>query len=87
MISLDPARRPGVKHLMKHPRISFVIRQLEVRRKEADVSRKQSDVTAMEQIYKERCDKYELRVKEMEEKQAVLRQLEEKLQRREAMLQ
>ena len=44
MISLEPASRPGVKNLMKHPRISFVIRQLEVRRKEADVSRKQSDI-------------------------------------------
>ena len=40
MISLDQARRPDVKFLMKHPRISFVIRQLEVRAKEADVSRK-----------------------------------------------
>ena len=44
MISLDPQRRPSVKHLMKHPRISFVIRQLEVRRKDTDVQRKQDAV-------------------------------------------
>lgn len=44
MIALDPQRRPGVKNLMKHPRISFVIRQLEVRRKEGDVQRKQEMV-------------------------------------------
>ena len=68
MISLEPARRPSVKNLMKHPRISFVIRQLEVRRKETDVSRKQSDIAALEASYKERCDKYELKKAQMEEK-------------------
>jgi len=45
MIAIDPARRPSVKNLMKHPRISFVIRQLEVKRKEADVQRKSEGVT------------------------------------------
>ena len=68
MIALDPARRPSVKHLMKHPRISFVIRQLEVKRKEADVLRKQNDVASLESAYKERCAQYELRVAQMEEK-------------------
>ena len=62
MIALDPTRRPGVKNLMKHPRISFVIRQLEVKRKEGDVVRKTSDVAKLEQTYKERLDKYEQRL-------------------------
>ena len=48
MIAVDPQRRPGVKNLMKHPRISFVIRQLEVKRKEADVLRKQNEVANLE---------------------------------------
>jgi len=87
MIALEPAKRPSVKNLMKHPRISFVIRQLEVKRKETDVLRKQNDVTALEQAYKERCEKHESKVKQVEAKEASLKQLEERLQRREAALQ
>jgi len=37
-------------------------------------------------VYKERCEKYELKAAEIEAKQAVMRELEEKLQRREALL-
>ena len=55
---------------MKHPRISFAVRQLEVRRIGADFARKQNDVAALEQVYKERCEKYERKAAEMEEKQA-----------------
>ena len=51
MLALEPARRPGVKNLMKHPRISFVIRQLEVKRKEADVVRKSNEVASLESAY------------------------------------
>ena len=68
MIALEPARRPGVKNLMKHPRISFVIRQLEVKRKEADVVRKQNEVGTLESAYQERCEAYEAKVAQMEEK-------------------
>ena len=79
MIALDPTRRPGVKNLMKHPRISFVIRQLEVRRKEADVQRKQDMVVQLEHTYKDKCDQYEKKVASMEQKRTKLRQLEEQL--------
>lgn len=51
MIAVDPSRRPSVKNLMKHPRICFVIRQVEVKRKEADVIRKQGEVAKLEQVF------------------------------------
>jgi len=62
MIAVDPSRRPSVKNLMKHSRISFVIRQLEVRRKEGDVTRKSNEVATLEKSYQDRCDQYEIKV-------------------------
>ena len=62
---------------MKHPRISFVIRQLEVRRKEGDVQRKHEMVAQLENTYREKCDQVDLKVAQMEEKKTRLRQLEE----------
>ena len=40
MISVEQNRRPSVENLMMHPRVCYVIKQLEVKRKEADVVRK-----------------------------------------------
>ena len=73
MIALEPARRPGVKNLMKHPRISFVIRQLEVKRKEADVVRKSNEVASLESSYQERCEAYERKLAQLEEKKAKMK--------------
>ena len=83
MIALDQHARPSVKNLMKHPRISFVIRQLEVRRKEGDVLRKQDAVTQLEQTYKDMCDQFGKKEAQLEEKKANLAKMQEQLQRRE----
>jgi len=79
MIALEPARRPSVKNLMKHPRISFVIRQLEVKRKETDVLRKTNDVACLESKYQERCELYEKKMAQIQEKETRLKLLEEQL--------
>lgn len=41
MINVSVDRRPSVEDLMMHPRICFVVKALEVRRKDADVRRKE----------------------------------------------
>ena len=41
MINVSMERRPSVEDLMMHPKICFVIKALEVRRKDADVKRKE----------------------------------------------
>ena len=48
--------------------------------------RKQNEVGTLESAYQERCEAYEAKVAQMEEKQARLRQLEEQLQRREGLI-
>ena len=37
---------------MMHPRVCYVIKQLEVKRKESDVSRKANDVAKLEETLK-----------------------------------
>ena len=69
MISVEQNRRPSVENLMMHPRVCYVVKQLEVKRKEADVSRKANDVAKLEETLKERTEKFEQRQKEYEEKQ------------------
>ena len=64
MISINPSDRPSVEQLMVHPRICFVIKQLEVKRKETDVQRKVQELAKLEQSLQSRVGK----ICEMKEK-------------------
>ena len=52
-----------------HPKICFVIKKLELRRKEQDVNRKTNDVSKLDQIYKERFEAFEEKKRLMLEKE------------------
>ena len=47
---------------MMHPRICFVIKKLELRRKESDVTRKANDIAKLDSIYQERYDALDKKV-------------------------
>ena len=54
---------------MMHPRICFVIKKIELRRKESDVARKTNDVARMDQLYTERVESLERKMRVIQEKQ------------------
>jgi len=56
MINVSIDQRPSVEDLMMHPRICFVIKALEVRRKDADVKRKEKQVVTLEATVRERME-------------------------------
>ena len=56
MINVSIDRRPSVEDLMMHPRICFVIKALEVRRKDAEVRRKEKAIAQLESQVKERLE-------------------------------
>ena len=56
MINVSMDKRPSVEDLMMHPRICFVIKALEVRRKDADVKRKEKQLVTLEATVRERME-------------------------------
>jgi hypothetical protein len=62
MINVSIERRPSVEDLMMHPRICFVIKALEVNRKDADVKRKEKQVASLEEAVAERQESQQLKL-------------------------
>ena len=86
MININMDKRPSVENLMMHPRICFVIKALEVRRKDSDVKRKEKAVIQLETQYKEQSELIDNKMRQIEGKAKEMADLEQRLQRRETQL-
>lgn len=79
-------RRPSVEDLMMHPRICFVIKALEVRRKDADVKRKEKQIATLEDEITARQEDQARKLTVIQEKETALADFEIKLKMRETQL-
>lgn len=86
MISIDPSDRPSVEQLMVHPRICFVIKQLEVKRREGDVQRKMQEFVKIEQNFQSKVALIADQKQKIEAKSLKLNTLRTQIQQRKSRL-